>query len=134
MCPRSALAECFSVMRTKDRRCREKGSGASNSRAAGAKGDEKFYERARRHRRHWFELHQLKKAVPQKFHNAAPRRAASRRGLVEVVRGTRRVKCPSFRRFSAFPRRGKALLFVCASRSVARPIVDRSLPRLRHQS
>lgn len=54
-------------------------SGASNSRATGAEGDEKFYERARRHRRHWFELHQLKKAVPQKFHNAASRRVVSRR-------------------------------------------------------
>lgn len=131
MCPRSALAECFSVMRAKDRRCREKGSGASNSRATGAKGDEKFYEHARRHRRHWFELHQLKKAVPQKFHNAASRRVAS--GLAGVVRGARRVKCPSFRRFSAFPRRGKALLFVRAPFCCTTDN-DRSPPRLRHQS
>jgi len=71
----------------------------------------------------WFELHQLKKAVPQKFHNAASCRVASRQGVGEErvgMRDARRVKCPSFRRFSAFPRRGKALLF--APRSVAQPI------------
>lgn len=43
----------------------------------GGEGDEKFYERARRPGG-WFELHQLKKAVPQKFHNVASRRSRTR--------------------------------------------------------
>lgn len=42
------------------------------SNSNGRKGDEKFYERRPTVLlAGWFELHQLKKAVPQKFHNAA---------------------------------------------------------------
>lgn len=98
-----------------------------------AEGDEKFYELARRAAGGWFELHQLKKAVPQKFHNAASRRDTTRgRG------GGKEGECPPrqmselFCCFSAFPRGGKALLFVRAP--FCRAADNDRLPRLRHQS
>lgn len=96
-----------------------------------AEGDEKFYELARRAAGGWFELHQLKKAVPQKFHNAASRRDTTRGGGGGKKReSTRHVKCPSS--FAAFPRGGKALLFVRAP--FCRATDNDRLPRLRHQS
>lgn len=88
-----------------------------------AEGDEKFYELARRAAGGWFELHQLKKAVPQKFHNAASRRDTTRGGGGGKKReSTRHVKCPSS--FAAFPRFHVVvkLFYSFAPRFVARPI------------
>lgn len=134
MRPRSALSECFSVMRTKDRRrgksrnfefaCDESARKATKSftSSPGALADG------------WFELHQLKKAVPQKFHNAASRRDATNGG-----KGAKRGRVPPPRQmselfccFSAFPRGGKALLFV--RDAFCRTADNDRLPRLRHQS
>lgn len=125
MRPKSALDECFSVMRARDREKahrrlrRRRSRGTSNSRArarGGGEGDEKFYERARRPGG-WFELHQLKKAVPQKFHNAASRRARGGRAAVadrsaSNVRLRARALPSLFRAFPRVSAGGKALLFV----------------------
>lgn len=89
-----------------------------------AEGDEKFYELARRATDGWFELHQLKKAVPQKFHNAESRHDATRGREAEEKKreNARRVKCPSS--FAAFPRFHVAvkLFYWFAPRFVAWPI------------
>lgn len=65
----------------------------------------------------WFELHQLKKAVPQKFHNAASRRVG-RAGEGSGGGGGRGTPVASnVRAFAAFPRfraARKALSFVRA--------------------
>lgn len=120
MRPRSALGECFSVMRIGGRR--KKPELRIRARRKCAEGDEKFYELARRAAGGWFELHQLKKAVPQKFHNAASRRdTTGERGAEGKRESARRVKCPSS--FAAFPRFRAVVkpFYSFAPRFVARP-------------